>query len=80
MFIITAKRWVQKSCGNTYHSVTVEQVKDDKIELIGRVPFAYGYGSHYMQTAAEIIGNDDIYKKPELYHITVIDVNRKKDL
>jgi hypothetical protein len=44
------------------------------------------YGDHYLNTAADIMGisetelRDDIRENRQNYHITVIDVNRKKDL
>lgn len=82
MFIITVKRWFQKSYGNTYHSVTVS--KDN--EFLGYIPFRYGYGDHYLNTAAKILGmtetelRQDIRENGKKYHITIIDVNRKKDL
>jgi hypothetical protein len=94
MFIITAKRWFQQSYGNTYHSVTIREnlfnayQKNDIIytKEVGRISFRYGYGDQYLNTAAEILGisemelRDDIKINPKKYHITVINVNRKKDL
>lgn len=53
---ITAKRWFQKSYGNTYHSVEVSKLVDDSWQTVGRVPFCYGYGDHYLNTAADILG------------------------
>lgn len=47
---IYGRRWFQKSYGNTYHSVTV-YVNDE----ILRCDFAYGYGSHYLQTACDLL-------------------------
>lgn len=82
MYLITAKKWFQKSYGNTYHSVTV--YRDN--EFLGYILFRYGYGDHYLNTAADILGisetelRQDIRENPEKYHINVIDVNRKKDL
>lgn len=48
MKIITVigKRWFDKN-GNTYHSSTV--YIDG--EFIGKIPFQYGYGDCYLQTA-----------------------------
>jgi hypothetical protein len=94
MFIITAKRWFQQSYGNTYHSVTIREnlfnayQKNDIIytKEVGRISLRYGYGDHYLNTAAEILGisemelRDDIRETPEKYHINVMDVNRRKDL
>lgn len=81
---IEGKRWFQRSYGNTYHSV--------KVFVNGEVlksEITYGYGSHYLQTAAELL-KENGYDIPEdngkayAYVIdfphTVEDVKRKKDL
>lgn len=47
MFTIVGKRWFDRLAGNTYHSVEVYQEE----KLLVRVPFAYGYGDGYKQTA-----------------------------
>ena len=84
---IEGKRWFQKSFGNTYHSVKVWV----NGELLGHIPFRYGYGDHYKQTAAELLIENGYFKdysdfcnhKREFsdnFHITVEDVSRKKDL
>jgi len=49
--MIEAKRWFERTNGNTYHSVNV-YVNN---ELIGRVPFTYGYGEQYIETAFDIL-------------------------
>ena len=49
--VITAKRWFQKSYGNTYHSVKVTL----NGKVIGREVMKYGYGEQYMQTAEDIV-------------------------
>ena len=54
---IHAKRWFNRSCGNTYHSVTV--VVDDKI--VDRCPYAYGYDNQYLQTAHKLLQKAGIY-------------------
>ena len=87
---ITAKKWFQKSYGNTYHSVLVEKVTgagdNYRKRTIGFQPFAYGYGDHYINTAAGILGiseeelRKDIMQNPDKYAIFCSDVNRKKDL
>lgn len=81
---IYGKRWFQKSCGNTYHSVTVlvngEELKSD---------ITYGYGNHYLTTAAELLkvngydiplDNGEAFAMMVRYEHNVIDVKRKKDL
>ena len=89
-YVITAKKWFQQSYGNTYHSVLIEKISGHgetyRRETIGYIPFAYGYGEHWKQTAADILGIDfdkfskDIRENREKYVFNVMDVNRKKDL
>lgn len=79
---IEGKRWFQRSYGNTYH--TVEVFVNDEIL---KSEITYGYGSHYLQTAAELL-KENGYDVPEdngkayAYVIdfphTVEDVKRKK--
>ena len=87
---ITAKRWFQKTYGNTYHSCLVEKCtgtgNDYKREVIGYEPFSYGYDRSYLSTTAKILGMDegilreDIRNHPEHFCIFCTDVTRKKDL
>jgi hypothetical protein len=87
---ITAKKWFQRSYGNTYHSVLIEKISgegaDYKAEKIGYIPFRYGYGDHYLNTTADILGisetelRNDIRENRQQYCIFVVNVNRKKDL
>ena len=78
MKTIIAKRWFQKSYGNTYHSCEVKEV--------GKIDYRYGYGDHYLNTAAELLGiseadlRKDIRNNPADYTIVCVDVDRKKDL
>lgn len=46
---IVGRRWFQRGPGNTYHSVTI--FRDG--EQIAYLPFAYGYGDQYIQTALD---------------------------
>lgn len=56
---IIGRRWFQRTYGNTYHSVSV--IVDGT--NIGRVPFMYGYGDQYIQTAFSILQDKGIYPK-----------------
>lgn len=53
---VHARRWFQKSYGNTYHSVEVT-VKDLETgeEQEFYEPFTYGYGDHYRVTATKVL-------------------------
>lgn len=81
---IYGRRWFQKSYGNTYHTVTVivngEEMKSG---------IAYGYGNHYLQTAADMLrnagyeipeNNGEAYAMMTKYEHEATDVKRKKDL
>lgn len=46
---ILGKRWFDKVNGNTYHT---SQIMIDGV-TIHTTPYAYGYGSQYVQTAKE---------------------------
>ena len=89
-YVIDAKRWFDRVNGNTYHSVSVFK----NGELLDRVPFTYGYGSHYEQTALELLQKHNIEhsKNVDMFwqwkektgdkRVMVFcnDVKRKKDL
>lgn len=47
-FIARAARWFDRINGNTYHSVQITCVKDDKTICC---PMQCGYGDSYQQTA-----------------------------
>ena len=81
---IYGHRWFQKSYGNTYHTVTVivngEEMKSG---------ITYGYGNHYLQTAADMLrnagydipeDNGEAYAMMTRYEHDAEDVKRKKDL
>lgn len=86
---VVARRWFQRTYGNTYHSVQVTV----NGSVIGYVPFTYGYGSQWEQTAIELLkakfpeyGGEFSWprmraeKLGDSYFSTVCDVQRKKDL
>lgn len=60
--VIIARRWFDKKNGNTYHSV---EVYDGNNKFIGKNPFEYGYGDHYLQTAHEILQKKGHYPKTD---------------
>ena len=49
---ISGRRWFQRTCGNTYNSVTI--YKDGK--QVAYLPRSYGYGDHYIDRAQEWLG------------------------
>lgn len=84
---IEGKRWFQRTYGNTYHSVRI--FKDGVV--IHRIPFAYGYGDQFLQSAIDwlkankIIPHDAEYGTLYLREVlggtySVADVARKGDL
>ena len=56
---IEGRRWFHKGPGNTYHSVRI--FHDGK--EIAYIPYTYGYGECFLQTAFEWLGNNGM---PEL--------------
>ena len=90
---IEARRWFQKSCGNTYHSVRIFE----NGEQIGFIPFEYGYGQHWETTAlkwleskgyvtveynsrgARVIPMWKIFQS-ESISLSCVDVERKRDM
>jgi len=83
-FTIEARRWFQKSYGNTYHSV---RVYDESGKLIGENLFEYGYGDQWELTSNKLIqeyfdSTGEYANDTPFYKATssVTDVERKKDL
>ena len=83
---IYGRKWFQKSCGNTYHSVRV--IVNDEELYIG---CAYGYGNHYIQTALDLLiengfdvpteyGKFLTFMSKNNFEYSAVDVDRKKDL
>lgn len=58
---IDAKKWRDRINGNTYHSVAVHV--DGK--MVGMVPFTYGYGEQYIQTAHKILQDAGVFPKTD---------------
>ena len=56
---IEGRRWFQKGPGNTYHSVRIYE-NGVRVALL---PFEYGYGDQFLQTAWEWLGHNG---RPEL--------------
>lgn len=82
---ISAKRWFQKSYGNTYHVVKV--VVNGKEVVVSDI--SYGYDNHFLTTAADLLrakgyevpeDNVKAYSMMAKFPYTVEDVKRKKDL
>lgn len=82
---ISAKRWFQRSYGNTYHVVKAV-VNEEEIVISDT---CYGYDNYFLTTAANLLRNKG-YEVPEdngkayammaKFPYTVEDVKRKKDL
>jgi hypothetical protein len=52
---VSAKRWFDKSAGNTYHSVAVSISGINESLIEDFIPFTYGYDDAYRQTASDVI-------------------------
>jgi hypothetical protein len=53
-YVATARRWLDRINGNTYHSVKIIRLRDNKTI---HCPFQYGYGDCYRQTALEAMAD-----------------------
>ena len=82
---ISAKRWFQKSYGNTYHIVKAF-VNGEEVVISD---ISYGYDNHFLTTAADLLrakgyevpeNNGKAYSMMAKFPYTVEDVKRKKDL
>ena len=56
---IEGRRWFQRTYGNTYHSVRIFEGNKE----IAYLPYQYGYGEGFLQTAWEWLGKNG---RPEL--------------
>ena len=65
---IDARRWFQKTYGNTYHSVKV--YVDNK--YIGGCDFTYGYGEQYLMTAFETLTQNGIFPYQKTYDMVTV--------
>ena len=86
-FLITGRRWFQTTYGNTYHSVQITDL--EKKEIITYIPFRYGYGNQYRQTAYDELVKLGLVEKSDQFNYemnrkrfiwNVVDVPRKRDL
>jgi len=84
---IEGRRWFQRTYGNTYHSVRIWRGP----ELLVALPYQYGYGDQYLQTALDWLKAHDLAPQDAPYgtlylretlgaSYSVIDVTRKGDL
>lgn len=87
---LDAKRWFNRTCGSTYHSVTI-LVNGQSVH---QVEFAYGYGQQYEWTARQWLAkngylkgieeNQSLWRYCDDHKIQLLnfvsDVARKKDL
>lgn len=87
---IIGRRWFQKTCGNTYHTVEIH-IDGELVHKVGR---SYGYGQQYSQSAVNWLQENDylpgllqyepLWSYCERNGIklvdTVTDVTRKRDL
>lgn len=57
---ITAKEWFDKQNGNSYFSAVIQADG----EVIGELPFQYGYGDHYVDMASAYLDEKGIIDNP----------------
>lgn len=61
---VIGKRWFDRANGNTYHSVNV-LVNGASVAF---VPFTYGYGEQYVETAAQKLEELGLIKREKMPH------------
>ena len=66
---ISARRWFQKTYGNTYHTVKIEVVFDDDTRDVLTHDRTYGYGEMWNQTALTMLIRGG-YATQEYYPVT----------
>lgn len=90
---IEGRRWFQRTYGNTYHSVRIwrQGTAGKPGEELVYLPYQYGYGDQYLQTALEWLKANKLappssrfgtqYMREELgLTWTVVDVQRQREL
>ena len=60
---IDGRRWFDRANGNTYHSVRIFA----NGELIGTVPYEYGYDDQFLQTALDWLREQGLIE-PQSYY------------
>ena len=48
--VVEGRKWFDKINGNTYHSANVIVTMDRDVKVL-KVPYQYGYGDQYLQSA-----------------------------
>ena len=64
-YIAHSKKWRDKINGNTYFSVQITDLKNDKTL---KLPFQYGYGDHFKSKTLNELCKEDNTSKFSLYH------------
>lgn len=84
---IEGRRWFQRTYGNTYHSV---RIWIDGKQIV-YIPFSYGYGEQWLQTALDWMRAQQLIPEGQNYGTlylretlggtySCIDVERKREL
>lgn len=64
-YIAHSKKWRDKINGNTYFSVQITDLKNNKTL---KLPFQYGYGDHFKSKTLNELCKEDNTSKFSLYH------------
>ena len=82
-YVIHAKKWRDKTNGNTYHSVIILNTQN---HLMIAAPFQYGYGDQFLQSASDVMIKHKWIDKPlksldyQNIHIIVENDCKKRDV
>lgn len=72
---IDARRWHQRTYGNTYHSVKV-YVRNF---LVGECPFAYGYGEQYLRSAFDILSECGVFPYEKTRELVTVNAGKTNE-
>ena len=87
-YIVEGYRWFDKINGNTYHTVYIVDVANNK-QIYASEYIVYGYDDQYRQTAFDELIKMGLWKEEDRFnhnlvreqiYFNVTDVPRKKDL
>lgn len=72
---IDARRWFQRTYGNTYHKVRV--YVDN--EFVGESPFTYGYGEQYLMSAFDILSEYGMFPYERTKELVTVNKGKKNE-
>ena len=72
-YLIEGWKWFDSPNGNTYHSVRVSDLSNDKV-VVKKI-FVYGYGNQWEQTGYDLLIKENLVKEEDRFNH---ELNRKR--